>query len=122
MSLVGNFRIGMNLSLDNPMPYEMFCDVSEFSLNQMKYDYFLNGIFVGDSLHAFFLNGGKMNVFISELNVRAVGASLYADWIPDLLYQRDGTIYSAISVRQVMENKKLFDPHWWIQLRPVPPN
>jgi len=28
--------------------------------------------------------------------------------MPDLLYQKDGVIYSSVSVRQVMENRELF--------------
>lgn len=95
--------------LDNYMPYEKFANIQEFMSEQSKYDYFFKAIYVNDSLHGFFSSNNKLYGFTTDLNSNSIDAFRYIGWIPNLLYQKDGTIYSSVSVHQVLTNRELFD-------------
>lgn len=96
------------LVLDNYMPYEKFANTSEFMSEQSKYDYFFRAVYADGQLHSYFASKNRLYGVLTDLKSNSIEAFRYVDWMPDLLYQKDGVIYSSVSVRQVMENRELF--------------
>lgn len=93
--------------IDNPMPVELYSKPNDFVSEQLKYNFFMKALGVGDSLLAFYVNDGKISGIVTGIGSDRAESFSYGSWLPGLLDYDGGTIYSKISRRQVEENRAL---------------
>lgn len=95
--------------LNNPMPYNIYANINDFPTKQMDYDFFLKTICIKDKILAFYVNNKKINGFEYEIGGNnTVNAFKYIGWLPNLMYYKDGIIYSIINTKNIEINKKIF--------------
>lgn len=108
---INNSTLGevYELQLDNPIPVNLFADINGFMDKQMDYDFFMNAINIENQLLAFYKEGKQIRGFKSKFDNSLVETFRYDDWVPQLMYQNNGIIYSTINNKFIETNKHIFD-------------
>ena len=97
-----------NYILKNQMPYSLFANPNDFASKQLQYDFFIKAGWVDNKLLAFFVGNKKIYGIETDVDADKVNAFEYTGWLPDLMYCKEGFIYSKINARQIEMNKEYF--------------
>lgn len=86
------------------IPEEIFKNSMDFFMNQNDFGFISDVIFIDNILLSWFILSGKSNLSLYDIDTNQHQLFNYKGWMPDLLFHKDGFIYSQIDPINIIEN------------------
>ncbi len=86
------------------VPEEIFKNAMDFFMNQNDFGFISDLIFIDNILLSWFILSGKSNVALFDINTNQHHLFNYKGWMPNLLFHKDGFIYSQIDPINIIDD------------------
>lgn len=90
------------------VPLDYYANPMSFYSKQREYCFFINNIFIDNTLLATFANQGNQCLLTFDINTNNSTSYKISEWFSEMLYYKDKTIYSSFSPSQIVKGHNFF--------------